>query len=78
MKEKLFISQRGRPIKIHIDEYVSFRFPNEGDREFYWVDKEDWAKDSSHWENHMAGKTWFSPAMATFINHATKVKSANS
>jgi hypothetical protein len=78
MKQKLFVSQRGRPINIRIDDYISFRFPNERDREFYWIEKEDWARDAAHWENHMANKLWFSPAMATFINKSIKETIGNS
>jgi hypothetical protein len=78
MIEKHFISQRGRPIKIHIEEYISFRFPNESDREFYWIERNDWVKSPAHWEKHMAEKMWFSPAMAAFINKSIKETIGNS
>lgn len=69
MHRQLFVSQKGRSIEVVIDTHISFQFPNEGGREFYWVDKDDW---DDHWRVHMVQKTWYSPAMAEFIDKHTK------
>jgi hypothetical protein len=71
MQSQTFITHRGRPIKIAIDEHISFRFPNEGDREFYWIEIDDWKQDETFWINHMVMKNWYSPAMTEFIKQAT-------
>ena len=70
MKSKYFVTERGRPIEIVVDTHISFQFPNESNREFYWIEIDDWKKDSDYWINHMSMKTWYSPAMTYFINQS--------
>jgi hypothetical protein len=70
MKSKTFISERGRPIAVVINEYISFQFPQESNREFYWIDKKDW---DENFELHMKQKSWYSPAMTEFINKSLLV-----
>jgi hypothetical protein len=78
--EKIFqngIVEHKRPIKIKIDnDWITFMFVNEADREFYDIPKEDWAsqKECSEygWQEHMMQKSWFSKEMADFINKNIK------
>jgi hypothetical protein len=65
MKSKTFISERGRPIAIVVAEYISFQFPHENNREFYWINKSDWNESYGF---HMKQKNWYSPAMTEFID----------
>lgn len=71
--EKIFYYDECRPVKIKIDkakDYISFHFPNEEDREFYWIGIEDWKIPSRHWEDHMARKGWYCEQMTEFINRS--------
>lgn len=70
MKSKTFVAARGRMIEIVIDSHISFQFPNEGNREFYWIEKDDFVHDSQHWLRHLSCKNLFSEAMANFLNES--------
>ncbi len=79
--KKSFISPpRDRPVTIRIyTNGITFHFPNEGDREFYWIDKERWISDRTerldrgdNFHNHMRHKNWFMEEMAEFINKNTQ------
>lgn len=72
MKSKTFVTEKGRLISIEVDEYISFKFPNEWNREFYWIDKDDWKNDHNHWTLHMVNKRWYTESMTKFINDAVK------
>ena len=68
--KKTFISARGRVIQIVINTYISFQFPSESNREFYWIEKDDWQKDADYWVAHLSQKNWYSPSMTEFINNS--------
>ncbi len=75
--EKIFqngVETHKRPIKIKInDEWITFHFVNEHDREFYDIPKDDWRSFKDiNWYNHMMQKSWFTQQMADFINANTK------
>lgn len=58
--------QGRRSIAIHIEQgFISFRFPEEGDREFYYIPADDW---DNTWPQHMGRKSWYTEAMTDFIN----------
>lgn len=68
--EKTFYSE-GRPIKIKVnnqENYISFHFPIERDREFYWIEIDDWKDQQRNWISHMERKRWFTSDMTEFIN----------
>jgi hypothetical protein len=65
-----------RAINIKINEdYITFHFKDEGDREFYYIPKTDWINDKTeildredNWHFHMKEKVWFTNEMESFIN----------
>jgi hypothetical protein len=58
-----------RPITVKIqDDYITFHFKNEDDREFYDIPKHEWIGSAPHWQQHMAFKNWFCGEMETFID----------
>ena len=67
---------KDRPINIKIgDDYISFHFKTEGDREFYYIPKQEWIDDKTqrqdrddNWHKHMNEKVWFTTEMENFIN----------
>lgn len=68
--EKTFYNE-DRPIKIKVNSvgnYITFHFPHERDREFYWIEVDDWKNSDRHWEEHMERKRWFTKDMTVFIN----------
>lgn len=86
--QKIFISPHwpNRPISVKInksDGYVSFHFPNEGDREYYSFQIKDWIDDynkkypGSDWINHMEEKVWFTSNIRKFINESLCLKDSN-
>lgn len=68
MQTKTFVSERGRLIAVVIDKYISFQFPTENDREFYWIEKEDWAKDRANWVRQIESKSSYTEDMTMFID----------
>ena len=64
-------ARENRPIGIKITKkYISFHFPKERNREFYWFMVSDWKSDIPHWENHLLRKAWFSEEMKDFIHES--------
>lgn len=58
-----------RKTAVSIDaEFISFTFPDENDREFYWIIAEDWRGNQQHWKRQLFGKTWFNSEMFDYIN----------
>lgn len=81
MIEKLFVSERGRMIKVIIEKesnLISFCLPQENNREFYSISMKEWISDksermdsSANWHNHMMEKRWFGRPMLNFLNENT-------
>ena len=65
-----------RPITIKIlEDWITFHFKNEQDREFYDIPKCDWISDRTerldredNWHFHMKEKNWFTDEMKKFID----------
>lgn len=73
MIQKTFNEGR-RPVKIEIDENsIVFKFPTEGDREFYDIPKLYWIKNVNKYREHMMEKNWFTEDMRQFINEVCVV-----
>jgi len=79
--EKIFAAPKwaNRKIKVKIDkkeDEILFTFPDENDREFYWITASEWISDydttrqgrGDNWHNHMRDKIWFTNEMHNFIN----------
>jgi hypothetical protein len=65
-----------RPITIKIaEDWITFHFKNEQDREFYDIPKRDWISDrkerldrEDNWHYHMKEKNWFTKEMEKYID----------
>jgi len=78
-------SWNGRQIGIKIDDdFISFTFPSEGNREYYWLGTDEWKRDvterldrGDNWHIHMRHKTWFSDEMYQYINQCLNITAPN-